>query len=77
MIIGICGGTGSGKTTVLRLIAGFESPNSGTESLDGVDVTRRDRGEGEGRRHRQDGRGETGDQGAGHSTGLHACTLKV
>ncbi|HEY4368561.1 MAG TPA: ABC transporter ATP-binding protein [Steroidobacteraceae bacterium] len=33
------GPSGSGKTTCLRLIAGFESPDSGTVLLDGRDVT--------------------------------------
>jgi putative spermidine/putrescine transport system ATP-binding protein len=35
------GPSGSGKTTTLRLIAGFEQPDSGAVELDGVDVTRR------------------------------------
>jgi putative spermidine/putrescine transport system ATP-binding protein len=35
------GPSGSGKTTTLRLIAGFEQPDSGALELDGVDVTRR------------------------------------
>jgi putative spermidine/putrescine transport system ATP-binding protein len=35
------GPSGSGKTTTLRLIAGFESPDSGAVELDGVDVTNR------------------------------------
>jgi putative spermidine/putrescine transport system ATP-binding protein len=34
------GPSGSGKTTTLRLIAGFEPPDSGAIELDGVDVTR-------------------------------------
>jgi putative spermidine/putrescine transport system ATP-binding protein len=33
------GPSGSGKTTCLRLIAGFESPDSGSILLDGQDVT--------------------------------------
>jgi putative spermidine/putrescine transport system ATP-binding protein len=33
------GPSGSGKTTTLRLIAGFERPDSGALELDGVDVT--------------------------------------
>jgi putative spermidine/putrescine transport system ATP-binding protein len=33
------GPSGSGKTTCLRLIAGFETPDTGVISLDGVDVT--------------------------------------
>jgi putative spermidine/putrescine transport system ATP-binding protein len=35
------GPSGSGKTTTLRIIAGFERPDSGRVSLNGVDVTRR------------------------------------
>jgi putative spermidine/putrescine transport system ATP-binding protein len=35
------GPSGSGKTTTLRLIAGFDRPDSGAIELDGVDVTRR------------------------------------
>jgi putative spermidine/putrescine transport system ATP-binding protein len=34
------GPSGSGKTTTLRVIAGFELPDSGTVELHGVDVTR-------------------------------------
>jgi putative spermidine/putrescine transport system ATP-binding protein len=37
----LLGPSGSGKTTTLRLIAGFERPDSGAIELDGVDVTRR------------------------------------
>lgn len=37
--IAIVGPSGCGKTTLLRLIAGFEKPDSGTFSLDGRDVT--------------------------------------
>jgi putative spermidine/putrescine transport system ATP-binding protein len=35
------GPSGSGKTTTLRLIAGFEMPDSGRVELGGVDVARR------------------------------------
>ncbi len=35
------GPSGSGKTTTLRLIAGFERPDSGAIELDGTDVTNR------------------------------------
>jgi putative spermidine/putrescine transport system ATP-binding protein len=35
------GPSGSGKTTTLRLIAGFERPDTGSVELGGVDVTRR------------------------------------
>jgi putative spermidine/putrescine transport system ATP-binding protein len=35
------GPSGSGKTTTLRMIAGFERPDSGAIELDGADVTNR------------------------------------
>jgi putative spermidine/putrescine transport system ATP-binding protein len=37
----LLGPSGSGKTTTLRLIAGFERPDSGALELDGEDVTNR------------------------------------
>ncbi len=37
-IIGVVGRSGSGKTTVTRLIQGIEAPGSGSISLDGVDL---------------------------------------
>lgn len=39
-ILALLGPSGSGKTTALRLVAGFESPNSGRIVVGGDDVTR-------------------------------------
>ncbi|MGH8315726.1 MAG: ABC transporter ATP-binding protein [Steroidobacterales bacterium] len=35
----LLGGSGCGKTTLLRMLAGFESPTSGTLSIDGQEMT--------------------------------------
>jgi len=38
-LFSILGGSGCGKTTLLRMLAGFELPSSGTIEIDGIDVT--------------------------------------
>ncbi len=38
-LFSLLGGSGCGKTTLLRMLAGFESPSSGTIYIDGVDMT--------------------------------------
>ena len=38
--VSFLGPSGCGKTTTLRMVAGFEIPNSGTIRIDGKDVTR-------------------------------------
>jgi putative spermidine/putrescine transport system ATP-binding protein len=39
-LVSFLGPSGCGKTTTLRMIAGFEQPDSGTIQLDGEDITR-------------------------------------
>ena len=38
-VFALLGGSGCGKTTLLRMLAGFETPTSGTIRLDGQDLT--------------------------------------
>ena len=38
-LFSLLGGSGCGKTTLLRMLAGFETPSSGTIYIDGVDMT--------------------------------------
>jgi len=38
-LFSILGGSGCGKTTLLRMLAGFETPSSGTIEIHGVDIT--------------------------------------
>ena len=39
-LLALVGASGSGKTTTLRIAAGYESPDSGTVTLGGEDITR-------------------------------------
>jgi ABC-type Fe3+/spermidine/putrescine transport system ATPase subunit len=38
-LLALIGASGSGKTTTLRIVAGYESPDAGTVSLGGNDIT--------------------------------------
>lgn len=39
-LVALVGASGSGKTTSLRIVAGYETPDQGQVFLDGVDITR-------------------------------------
>ena len=39
-LLALVGASGSGKTTTLRIAAGYESPDAGTVTLGGQDITR-------------------------------------
>ena len=39
-LLALVGASGSGKTTTLRMAAGYETPDAGAVRLDGVDITR-------------------------------------
>ena len=39
-LLALVGASGSGKTTTLRIAAGYETPDSGTVTLSGADITR-------------------------------------
>ena len=39
-LLALVGASGSGKTTTLRIAAGYETPDSGTVTLGGNDITR-------------------------------------
>jgi putrescine transport system ATP-binding protein len=39
-LFSILGGSGCGKTTLLRILAGFETPSAGSIEIDGTDITR-------------------------------------
>ncbi|MDX1500663.1 MAG: ATP-binding cassette domain-containing protein, partial [Woeseiaceae bacterium] len=38
-LFSILGGSGCGKTTLLRMLAGFETPTAGSIEIDGTDIT--------------------------------------
>ena len=50
-IAGLIGPNGAGKTTMFNVICGFQAPDAGTVTLDGVDITARPSGPDESRPH--------------------------
>jgi len=41
-VLGLIGPNGAGKSTLVNILTGYDQPDTGTITLDGVDVTRRD-----------------------------------